>query len=127
MSLDQFQNLIGFDQVDLGNISEDGWRVRFCLSLLLRPTQSKQCLSWSLDSQTKVPEVGVRSEQATEHSAPSPSTLVFELNPIVSVFAVELKLFGPLLWQNLVKRWNNAMQSEKYMVVGTTALHWESF
>ena len=59
-------------------------------------------LSWSLDSQTKVPEVGVRSEQATEHSAPSPSFFAFELNPIVSVFAAELRLFGPLLWQNLV-------------------------
>ena len=64
------------------------------------PSHPKQIVS--LDSLTKVPEVGVTSEQAMEHSAPSPSTLVFELNPIVSVFAAELKLFGPLLWQNLV-------------------------
>ena len=49
-------------------------------------------------------EVDETSEQATEHWAPSPSPFEFELNPIVSVFAVELKLFGPLLLQNLGNR-----------------------
>ena len=44
---------------------------------------------------------GVRSEQAMVQSAPSPSSLLFELNVIVSFFAFEPKLFGPLFWQNL--------------------------
>ena len=39
---------------------------------------------------------GVRSKQEMVHSAPSPSSLLFEFNVIVSFFAFELKLFGPL-------------------------------
>ena len=46
-------------------------------------------------------EVGVRSEQATVHSAPFPWKVLFELNKTISFLAVELKLFGPVFWQNL--------------------------
>ena len=35
------------------------------------------------------------------HSAPSPSTDMFELKVTTSLFALELKFFGPLFWQNL--------------------------
>ena len=45
--------------------------------------------------------VGVRSEQATVHSAPSPWPVLFELKETISFLAVELKLFGPFFWQNL--------------------------
>ena len=46
-------------------------------------------------------EVGVRSEQATVHSAPSPWTFLFEMNETVNLLPVELKLLGPFFWQNL--------------------------
>ena len=45
--------------------------------------------------------VGVRSEQAIVHSAPPPSILRFVLNPRISLLLLEVKLFGPLLRQNL--------------------------
>ena len=45
--------------------------------------------------------VGVRSEQAMEHSAPSPSSIMFDLKVTVSRSTLELKFFGPLFWQNL--------------------------
>ena len=48
--------------------------------------------------------VGERSEQAMVHSAPPPSTTLFELKVTVSLFALELKFFGPLFWQNLGNR-----------------------
>ena len=44
---------------------------------------------------------GSRSEQAMVHSAPSPSTVLFELKVNVNLFPLELKLVGPFFWQNL--------------------------
>ena len=44
---------------------------------------------------------GVKSEHAMVHSAPSPSPFPFELKLTLSSFALELKSFGPLFWQNL--------------------------
>ena len=44
---------------------------------------------------------GARSEQAMVHSAPSPSTELFELKVTVNLFPLKLKLFGPLFRQNL--------------------------
>ena len=48
--------------------------------------------------------VGVRSEQAIVHSAPPPSILRFVLNPRISLLSLEVKSFGPLLRQNLVRK-----------------------
>ena len=45
--------------------------------------------------------VGVRSEQAIVHLAPPPSILRFVLNSRISFFSLVVKLFGPLLRQNL--------------------------
>ena len=43
----------------------------------------------------------VKSEQAIVHSAPFPWRFLFELNETVNLLARDLKLFGPLFWQNL--------------------------
>ena len=45
--------------------------------------------------------VGAKSEQATVHSAPPPSSALFELNPTISFAAAIVKLLGPEFWQNL--------------------------
>ena len=54
-------------------------------------------------------EVGVRSEQATVHSAPSPWPFLFEMNETDNLVAAKLTLSGPFFWQNLGKRWNKSM------------------
>ena len=54
-------------------------------------------------------EVGVRSEQATVHSAPSPWPFFFEMNETDNLVAAKLTLSGPFFWQNLGKRWNKSM------------------
>ena len=46
-------------------------------------------------------EVGIKSEQATVHSAPFPWPFLFEVNKTFSLPVVDLKLFGPFFWQNL--------------------------
>ena len=48
--------------------------------------------------------VRVRSEQAIVHSAPPPSILRFVLNSRISLLSLEVKLFGPLLRQNLERK-----------------------
>ena len=57
----------------------------------------------------------MRSEQATVHSAPSPWSFSFEMNETVNLLAADLKLFGPLFWQNL----GNTMEE-----VNTHSLLW---
>ena len=41
--------------------------------------------------------LGVKSEQAMVHSAPSPCNLLFDWNCRISLFAPDVKLLGPVL------------------------------
>ena len=57
------------------------------------PWQAKQVFGFAA--------VGAKSEQAMVHSAPPPSSALFEVNPTISLAAVVVKLLGPEFWQNL--------------------------
>ena len=69
------------------------------------PSQSKQVSSFAGKAV---------SEQAMEHSAPSPSKALFETKLRVSLLELELKFCGPDFWQNLREaKYNSCLLSIK--------------
>ena len=65
-----------------------------CSKSVARPLQAKQVLGFDA-------VFGVKSEQEMVHSAPPPSSALFETKVTVSLFARVVKLLGPEFWQNL--------------------------